>query len=127
MKIRVLILIIGLVSLVFLIQNSLALAQALDEENFQLLISYLKSDNAVLKKEAIIVFGEIKEKKAPPYLIPLLKDNNSEIKVLTCEALAEIGDERAVTPLIKVLKDSDQKVREAARNALKTILRYKKP
>lgn len=101
-------------------------AQALDEENFQLLLSYLNSNNPTLKKEAIMTIGEIKEKKAVPYLISLLEDKNPEIRVLICEALQDIGDERAVKPLIKKLEDPDQKVRNAARCALKEILRYKK-
>ena len=82
-------------------------------------IEKLKSENITVQSEALLYFGEAKERNVVPLIIELLKpDNAKEVRLKAVEALGKIDDSRAVEPLIGVLADSDKDIRKAVVEAL---------
>jgi len=85
------------------------------------LIQDLKREKPEVRKEAAVILGEVKDKKAVDPLIQALKDEDSGVRKSAAEALGKIGDARAVDPLIQALKDESGSVRKSAAEALGKI------
>ena len=82
----------------------------------------LKSENIIVRKDAIYNLGEDEEEDAVPLLIKLLnKDQPKEIRLSLIEALGKIGEDSSVDPLVGVLRDKDPEIRIAVVEALGKI------
>lgn len=68
-----------------------------------LLLSLHRTDDDV-KKLIIDTLGEIKDRKAAPFLAALLSDQNENIASSAAEALGKLGDPETVPPLLEILK-----------------------
>ena len=84
------------------------------------LIKALKHSDTVVRMDAAIALGEIRNIRAVEPLIDALKDTEI-VRWEAVWALGEIGDKRAVGPLINLLKDSDTNVRWDAAESLRKI------
>ncbi|GAX91948.1 tRNA epoxyqueuosine(34) reductase QueG [Effusibacillus lacus] len=70
----------------------------------------------VMKRNAIIALGNIKDKRATPILIELLKDERPEIRGTAAWALGKIGGEEARRSVEKALSsETDRQVRHEMR------------
>jgi len=86
----------------------------------------LKSENVMVRNNAIYYLGKKKEKRAVPLLIELLNnDQIKEIKLNAIESLGEIGEGSSVDALVNVLKEKDNDMRIAAVDALGKIREQK--
>lgn len=84
------------------------------------LIKALKDKDKVVRKEATIALGRVKDTRAVEPLIEAMKDKDYHVQRQAAQALGKIGDARALEPLIKTLEDYF--VREKAAEALVEIL-----
>lgn len=82
----------------------------------------LKSDNIVVRNDAIYHLGEKKEKSAVPALIKLLtSDQRGETKLSVIGALGKIREGSSVNSLVAALNEDDIKIKIAAIEALGKI------
>ena len=85
-------------------------------------IEDLKSENIMVKINAMYYLGKEKEKRAVPVLMILLSDDQpKELKLSSINALGEIGESIAVDALIRMLNERDSDIKMAACNALGMI------
>lgn len=109
--------ILSVLILIFLIFNFGCLSN--DTEKY---IEDLKSENIMVRKNALYYLGKKKEKTAVPMLIEFLKDDQpKETKLSAIEALGKICDSRSIDVLIGVLMEKDNDIRIAAVEALGKI------
>lgn len=78
------------------------------------LVSMLKSDNAVLRKNITRLLGKLKAGGAVDELGFALKDDNIKVRKAAVEALASIGTEEAVRYLMRALTDENPDIRISA-------------
>jgi len=85
------------------------------------LITALKSDSPVARRNAAMALGKIKDASAVKPLIVALNDENPIVRRNAANALGEIRDNSAVEPLTSALKDDSPIVRRNATLALKEM------
>lgn len=85
------------------------------------LITALKDKNPIVKRNAAMALGKIKDASAVNPLIATLKDDNPIVRRNAARALGEINDSSAVEPLTAALKDKSPVVRRNAALALKEM------
>jgi len=90
-------------------------------DEVSLLISALKDESSVIRRDASKALGEIGDKRAVGPLIQALNDEDLFVRKEAATSLGEIGDERAVEPLIQALNDKDADVRSRSAAALGKI------
>ncbi len=82
----------------------------------------LKSENVMVRNNAIYYLGENKDKLAVPMLIGFLaNDQPKKTKLISIEALGKIGEDTSVDALVNALKEKDNAIRMAAVEALGKI------
>ena len=82
----------------------------------------LKSENVMVRNNAIYYLGENKEKLAVPMLIELLNnDQPKETRLNAIEALGKIEEAISVDPLVALLNEEDKEIKMAACDALGMI------
>jgi HEAT repeat protein len=82
----------------------------------------LKSENVMVRNNAIYYLGENKEKLAVPMLIELLNnDQPKEIRLNAIEALGKIEEAISVEALVALLNEEDKEIKMAAVEALGKI------
>ena len=82
----------------------------------------LKSENVMVRNNAICYFGKKRVKSAVPILIERLKDDMpKDTKKKSIEALGEIGEGSSIDILVTFLGEKDSEIRIAACNALGKI------
>ena len=85
-------------------------------------IEDLKSENVMVRNNAIYYLGKNKEKLAVPMLIELVNDDQpKETKLSIIEALGKIEGGRSVDALVGLLKEEDDEIRIAVVEALGKI------
>ena len=75
------------------------------------LVNALKDKNDVIRKQAIIALGRIKDAAAVDPLIEMLKDPDWFARLTAAAALEKIGDERGRQAIKPMMKDPDLVVR----------------
>lgn len=75
------------------------------------LVAALKDKNEMVRKQAIIALGRIKDPAAVEPLIEMLKDPDWFARLTAAAALEQIGDERGREAIKPLLKDPDLVVR----------------
>jgi len=85
------------------------------------LIVALKDENPIVRRNATMVLGEIKDASAVKPLIFSLKDKDLTVRWNAAKALGKIKDANAVEPLIDALKDECPIVRKNAAIALRDM------
>ena len=85
------------------------------------LIAALKDNSPVVRKNAAIALGKIKDASAVKPLIAELNDDNPIVRRNAAIALGEIHDKSAVEPLTAALRDGSPVVRRNAALALKDM------
>jgi HEAT repeat protein len=65
----------------------------------------LKDDKKLVRDEAAIALGNLRDKRATPHLIANLKDEDENVRREVVYVLSSMGDKRAVLPLIEALND----------------------
>lgn len=109
--------ILGYLSTLFVILNFGCNAN--DTEKY---IEDLKSENVMVRNNAIYYLGKNKEKLAVPMLIELVNDDQpKETKLSIIEALGKIEEGRSVDALVGLFKEEDNEIRIAALEALGKI------
>lgn len=85
------------------------------------LVTALKSDSPIARRNAAMALGKIKDANAVRPLIVALDDENPIVRRNAAIALGEIRDNSAVEPLTSALKDDSPIVRRDAALALKEM------
>ena len=82
----------------------------------------LKSENVMVRNNAIYYLGKNREKLAAPMLIELLNnDQPKEIRLNAIEALGKIEEDSSVEALVALLNEEDKEIKMAACDALGMI------
>lgn len=95
--------------------------QFLDRSRAGLLVGYLASDNALVRRSVARVLGELGVAAAEDPLIGLLTDENGHVRSVAAEALARMKSKKAVAPLLALLADEYTSVQDSAIQALAAI------
>ncbi len=93
----------------------------LDKDKAGFLLSYLSSDNALVRRTVAEVLGEVGGAEAEVRLVQLLRDENGHVRSTAATALGRLRSRQAVTPLLDLLSDEYENVQEAAIHALAAI------
>jgi len=99
-------------------------AQALkniDGGRVPVLLGYLSSDNALVRRTVARVLGEVGSRDAEDSLIGLLADETGHVRSAAAEALGHLRSSKAVKPLLGLLEDEYESVQESAIRALAEI------
>jgi phosphoribosyl-ATP pyrophosphohydrolase len=91
------------------------------EPSVEAFVQALTDESELVRWEAAMALGELKDEKAVEPLIQALKDKHEWVRWKAAEALGELKDERAVEPLFQALNDESRWVREEAVEALGKI------
>lgn len=101
-------------------EAALAIAK-IDKTTVATLIIALKDSNPVVRMNAILALGEIRNAQAVEPLILALKDKDPGVRTRATEALMKIPDNRTIEPLIIALQDEYPGVRMNAALAMGSI------
>jgi len=85
------------------------------------LIANLKDENPIVRRNAAMALGDIKDNDATEPLIETLNDENAFVRMNAAKALGSIKDDRAVKPLVTALEDENPVVRKHVALALEEI------
>jgi hypothetical protein len=85
------------------------------------LLTSLQSGDEGLAKGASVVFEEIPDPRAVPFLIPLLRSTQGPVVAQAARALGRAGDRQAVRPLIEALGTDDEPALNAVAAALAAL------
>ncbi len=72
------------------------------------LLEALNDENYLIRKNVIIILGNIKNKYVAKVLAQKLDDIYNEVNISCIEALGKIGDESAIEPLLNILDIEDE-------------------
>jgi HEAT repeat protein len=100
------------------------LARALmhmDKSKATFLISYLSSDNALVRRTVTRVLGDLGVLEAEDPLVSLLRDENGHVRTAAAVALGRLRSRKAINPLLALLTDEYESVQESAIHALAAI------
>ena len=90
-----------------LIENSLSILKVLGKYIHKDLIKFLRHDDFIIKKNAIILIGKLQIKDAVQVLLNNLDDMYEEVNKAIIEALGNIGDLSAIPELLNILNVED--------------------
>ena len=93
----------------------------LDKGTSGLLLTYLTSDNALVRRTVARILGEIGNPSAEEPLIGLLTDENGHVRSSSAAALGRMRSRKAVKPLLDLLSDEYESVQDSAIQALAAI------
>ncbi len=93
----------------------------LSRESAGLLIGYLSSGNALVRRSAARLLGNLGITTAEDSLIVLLSDENGHVRSTAAEALGGLQSRKAIAPLLGLLTDEYESVQESAIRALAAI------
>ncbi|MCK4911606.1 MAG: HEAT repeat domain-containing protein [Thermodesulfovibrionales bacterium] len=91
-----------------------ALVSLKDGIDIDALFAFLKDDNPVLRRNAVMVFGSVGTSHIVSRLGFTLKDDDVTVRLAVVKALASIGTESAHESLLGALSDEDPSIRSAA-------------
>ncbi|MDD4299632.1 MAG: HEAT repeat domain-containing protein [Methanomicrobium sp.] len=78
------------------------------------MIILLSDEKNTVKIAAIESLGDMKVKKAAPYLVKLTKDKNENIRMASAHSLGQIGEPKTLPAIIKLFSDTNSSVRKEA-------------
>jgi HEAT repeat protein len=90
----------------------------LGEPAIEKLVTSLRDKDELIRKQAVIALGRIKNEKALDPLIEMLQDKDWYIRLTAAAALEKIGDERGREAIKPLMKDPDLVVRMRAERIL---------
>lgn len=88
---------------------------------FEDLVNDLKKGIGLVRVNAAVELGKLKDKNAVPALLVALKDPNMALRNNAAFALGEIGAGEAVPHLIDLLRDPEERVRKSVIKAMGMI------
>ncbi len=94
---------------------------AIETVSPDLLLGYLASDNALVRRTVARVLGAKGRREAEPRLIQLLNDENGHVRSSAAEALGQLRSTSAVPGLLGLLSDEYESVQESGIRALAAI------
>jgi HEAT repeat protein len=97
-----------------------------NKESETALISFLKEENPLIRKNSLKALEKIIELKNIKYVLVTLNDQDLDVRKESIRVLGNIGSKRAISPLSELLKDNDTKIRNLAKNALYKIIKKSK-
>lgn len=74
-----------------------------EEPTVDFLLECLKDKNYIVRREAIVALGRLKDKRAINPLIEALKDKNWDVRRYAASTLGDMGDSKAIEPLSELL------------------------
>jgi len=89
--------------------------------NVSHLLSYLASENALVRRTVARVLGEIAAQEAESLLFGLLNDENGHVRGAAATALGRLRSRKAIPLVLELLHDEYENVQEAAIYALADI------
>lgn len=94
-----------------------------EEPAVDFLLECLKDENYVVRREAIVSLGRLKDKRAVVPLIEALGDKNCDLRRHAASTLGDMGDSRAVERLNELLATEkwERLVRKEAKTALEKL------
>ncbi|HUL00317.1 MAG TPA: HEAT repeat domain-containing protein [Nitrospirota bacterium] len=95
--------------------------QHLSKDKAPMLIDYLSSENALVRRTVARVLGDIGDHRAEEPLISLLSDENGHVRSTAALALSCLGSKKAIKPLFTLLTDEYVSVQDTAIQALAVI------
>jgi len=93
----------------------------LGRESVSLLLEYLSSENALVRRVVADVLGALGTSIVEDSLIRLLTDDNGHVRSAAAESLGRLRSKKAVVPLLTLLTDEYESVQESAIYALAAI------
>jgi len=88
-----------------------------------LFVDFVRSDpNWIVRREAAIKLGEIRDFRAVEPLISMLEEKDERLNWLAASSLGKIKDFRAVEPLIQALNKESNKLRQYSAQALGSLV-----
>jgi HEAT repeat protein len=95
--------------------------QHINKQEAAVLVGYLSSDNALVRRTVARVLGDIGSAEAEQPLLGLLNDENGHVRSMAAIALGRLRSKAAITPLLAMLSDEYESVQETAILALAAI------
>lgn len=86
-----------------MIEDGLDIESIDEEPTVDFLLECLKDKNHIVRREAIISLGRLKDKRAINPLIESLKDKNWDVRRCAASTLGDMGDSKAIEPLSELL------------------------
>ncbi|MHA1303906.1 MAG: HEAT repeat domain-containing protein [Candidatus Heimdallarchaeaceae archaeon] len=86
--------------------------------NLKKLIKQLKDEDKIVRRDAILALGDLRDERAVQPLIECIYQDTTENRITAIVALSEIGDHRAIELLVYCLMDDNEQIRLAAARAL---------
>lgn len=86
----------------------------------ELLISQLTAEDLEVRRSAVVALGRIGDTGATPALVNTLDED--PLAIDAANALGQIGDAGAVDGLLKLIGNDDASIRQAAANALNSVI-----
>ncbi len=93
----------------------------IDDARTALLIRYLASENALVRRTVARVLGGRGRHEAEDSLIQLLADENGHVRSNAAEALGQLRSKKAISALLDLLTDEYESVQESGIRALAAI------
>ena len=90
----------------------------LKDQSSEVFLEDALRDCRLVRCQAVIALGQLKQKQSVPALLAQLRDAAPEVRYHACNALANIGELAETEPLLKLLEDNDAMVRRGAEAAL---------
>ncbi len=94
---------------------------AIETGSAELLLGYLASDNALVRRTVARVLGAKGRREAETSLIQLLADENGHVRSSAAEALGQLHSTKAVPGLLGLLSDEYESVQESGIRALAAV------
>ncbi len=86
--------------------------------NIKKVLKQLEDDDPIVRRDAILILGELKDTKTVEPLMDIIKGDTLDNRIAAIVAISEIGDHRAIELLVYCLMDEEEKIRLAAARAL---------
>jgi HEAT repeat protein len=85
------------------------------------IIKEIKSEDSLVRREAMRKLAKIGDESAIPYLVDALQDEALSVQEAAAEAIKSIGGKQACEMLISYLKSNDPAIRNLAKTLLESI------
>ncbi len=87
----------------------------------------LEDDDPAIREAAASAAAELEDQATVPYLLPRLADEDDAVRLATVAALGIIGGPEAKAALSQLLTSDNRELRDAARDAMETLLDEENP
>jgi HEAT repeat protein len=87
----------------------------------------LEDEDPAIREVAATAAAELEDQATVPLLLPRLADEDDAVRLATVAALGIIGGDDAKTALTELLTSDNREMRDAARDAMETLLEEENP